>query len=102
VENKQTNKQTNEGKIMKNQTTNAIMITIIPLLAMTFLAGCGNNSMNQSNATNSASGVPPAGSANTNSPSTNGAMNNMPAAEMTNAPAMTNGAGTNLPATTNK
>jgi uncharacterized lipoprotein YajG len=76
--------------------------TIIPLLAMMFLVGCGNNSSNQSNSTNSASGEPPAGSINTNSPSTNEMINNIPAAGMTNVPAITNGAGTNLPVTTNQ
>jgi hypothetical protein len=68
------------------------MKTIIPLLAMMFMVGCGNNSMNQSSSTNSASSEPPVGSSNTNSPSV----------EMTNAPAITNSAGTNLPATTNQ
>jgi uncharacterized lipoprotein YajG len=78
------------------------MKTIIPILAMMFLAGCGNNSTNQPNSTNSMSSEPPVISGNTNSPSTNDMMNNNPAAGMTNAPAITNGAGTNLPATTNQ
>jgi len=69
------------------------MKTIISLLAVMFLVGCGNNSMNQSNSTNSVSGEPP---------STNDMMNNNPTVEMTNAPAITNSIGTNLPATTNQ
>ena len=68
------------------------MKSIILLSAMIFLAGCGNSSMDQSNATNSPSSEPPAGAINTNSPSY----------EMTNAPAITNSADTNLPATTNR
>jgi len=60
------------------------MKTLIPLLAIIFLVGCGNNSMN------------------TNNQSTNNTANNGPAVEMTNAPAITNNAGTNLPATTNQ
>jgi uncharacterized lipoprotein YajG len=68
------------------------MKTIIPLLAIMFMAGCGNNSMNQSGSTNSPSSEPPASSNNTNSPSV----------EMTNAPAITNNTGTNIPATTNQ
>lgn len=87
---------------MKIQTGNAIVITIIPLLATMFLAGCGKNSMNQSNSTNSASGEPSASSGNTNSPSTNDTTNNNPAAVMTNTPAINNVAGTNLPVTTNQ
>src|SRR6267142_1665119 len=55
-----------ERKNLNHQTT---MKTIIPLLAMMFLVGCGNNSMNQSSPTNSAASEPPAGSNNnTNSP----------------------------------
>gem|GEM_PF-6580401 len=69
---------------------------------MMFLVGCGNNAMNQSNSTNSASGEPPVSSSNTNSPSTNDMVNNSPSVEMTNTPAITNGMGTNVPATTNQ
>src|SRR5882724_6763668 len=101
----------------KAQTTDKIMKTIIPLLAVMFLVGCGNNnSTNQSNSTNSASSEPPASSgsasmANTNtmannnspsSPSTNDVMNNSPAGEMTNAPAVISETATNPPATTNQ
>jgi hypothetical protein len=80
------------------------MKTIIPILAMMFLVGCGNNSMNQSNPTNSASSQPPAGSSITNNPPTNNnnIVNNSPPAQVTNAPAITNNAGTNLPASTNQ
>src|SRR5260221_9522349 len=95
-----------------SKTTNKIMKTIIPLLAVMFLVGCGNNnSTNQSSSTNSASSEPPASSgsasmANTNSsmasPSTNDVMTNSPAGEMTNAPAVINEAATNTPATTNQ
>jgi len=60
------------------------MKTIIPLLAIMLLAGCGDYSMNNGNA------------------STTNAVNNHPAFEMTNAPAITNNAGTNLPALTNR
>jgi hypothetical protein len=77
------------------------MKTIMPLLAMMFMVGCGNNSMNQSGSTNSSS-EPPASSGNTNSPSTNDMINNGPGIEMTNVPAITNDASTNLPATTNQ
>jgi hypothetical protein len=68
------------------------MKTIIPLLAMMFMVGCGNNSTNQSGSANSSSSEPPASSSNTNSPSV----------EMTNAPAITNNTETNFPATTNQ
>jgi hypothetical protein len=80
------------------------MKTIIPILAMMFLVGCGNNSMNQPGSTNSASSQPQTGSSNTNNPSTNNdnIVNNSPPAQMTNAPAITNSAGTNLPASTNQ
>ena len=70
------------------------MKAIIPILAVMFLAGCGNNSMNQSSSTNSAASEPPASSISSN---------NIPSAtDMTNIPAITNDAGTNLPATTNQ
>ena len=68
------------------------MKIIIPIVALMFLAGCGNNSTDQSNSTNSASGNLPGGSSDTHSP----------AVEMTNAPAITNGMGTNIPAMTNQ
>jgi hypothetical protein len=44
------------------------MKAILSLFAMMFLVGCGNNSMNQSGSTNSASGEPPANYAATNAP----------------------------------
>jgi hypothetical protein len=68
------------------------MKTIIPLLTMMFLVGCGSNSMDQSSSTNSSASEPPANSGNTNSPSL----------ETTNAPAITNSADANPPATTNQ
>ena len=77
------------------------MKTIIPLLAVTFLAGCGNNSMDQSGTTNSVSSEPPANSGLTNNSSTN-MVGNTPSVEMTNAPTITNGVDTNLPAMTNQ
>jgi uncharacterized lipoprotein YajG len=70
---------------LKNETSNTIMKTMIPLLAMIFLAGCGNNSTNQSSSTNNDNTV-----------------NNSPPVQVTNTPAITNDAGTNLPATTNQ
>jgi hypothetical protein len=75
------------------------MKTIIPLLTIMFLAGCGNNSTNQSSATNSMSSEP---SADTNNLSTTNIVNNTPSVEMTNAPTITNGIDTNLPAMTNQ
>jgi hypothetical protein len=77
------------------------MKIIIPLLAVMFLAGCGNNSTDQSGATNSVAGEPPSGSSFTNNSSTN-MVDNAPSAEMTNAPAITNGIDTNVPAMTNQ
>jgi hypothetical protein len=61
--------------------------------AMLALVGCGNNSTNQSNDTNSPSGV---------QPSTNSMMNNNPVAGMTNASIINNVATTNLPTSTNQ
>ena len=66
------------------------MKTIIPILAMMLLAGCGQNSTDQSNSTNSTASAPPAISDNTN--------NNMPVNGMTNAPVVS----TNQPTTTNQ
>lgn len=78
------------------------MKMIIPAFAMMFLAGCGQNSMDESNSTNSESGGPPVNSQNTNGLSTNDTIKNNSAAEMTHAPAITNDTSTNLPATTNQ
>jgi hypothetical protein len=77
------------------------MKKIIPILAAMFLVGCGNNSMNQSSSTNSASGAPSA-SSDINSPPTNNMNNNGATVQMTNTPAITNDVSTNLPATTNQ
>jgi hypothetical protein len=81
------------------------MKAIIPLLALLFLVGCGNNnSTDQSSSTNSVSSEPAASSINTNnSPVTNDIINNnAPAPQMTNTLGITNEASTNLPATTNQ
>jgi len=78
------------------------MKTIIPLLSLAiFLVGCGNNSMNQSNATNSMPGEPPASSGSTSSPS-NDMINNNPPTGTTNVPVINNNADTNLPGITNQ
>jgi uncharacterized lipoprotein YajG len=77
------------------------MKIIIPLLAVMLLAGCENNSTDQSSATNSVSGEPSAGSGLTNNSSTN-MVDNAPSVEMTNAPEITNGIDTNVPAMTNQ
>jgi hypothetical protein len=79
------------------------MKTIIPLLSLMFLVGCGkNNSMDQSSSTNSTSAEPPVSSINTNSPATNDVVNTSPAIQTTNVSVMTNATGTNIPATTNQ
>jgi uncharacterized lipoprotein YajG len=78
------------------------MKTIIPLLAVMFLAGCGNNSTTQSSATNSVSSEPPADTNNMSATNSINNINNTPPVEMTNAPAITNGVDTNLPAMTNQ
>jgi hypothetical protein len=75
------------GSVKTKTERQSLMKTLKRLLAsaavgaVMFLVGCGNNSSNQSNSTNSASGVPP---------STNGMMNNNPAVGMTNSLATTN------------
>ena len=58
--------------------------------AVLVLAGCGNNSTDQSNATNSATGA---------QPSIQNTIN--PVVVMTDAPVISNDAGTNLPTATN-
>jgi uncharacterized lipoprotein YajG len=67
------------------------MKMILPILALAFLVGCGNNSNSTSN--------PPSGSYDTNNATTNSMVNN-------NTPAisdsMTNSSTTNIPATTNQ
>jgi len=78
------------------------MKTIIPILAMMFLVGCGNNAKDQSSSTNSTSVEPPVSLNITNSPSANDAVNRSPAVEMTNAPVIPNNTVTNIPAPTNQ
>ena len=86
------------------------MKMIIPILAVVFLAGCGNNSTEeQSNSTNA-----PATNAESASPSSSGGMNMTPTNDnnetinkpavgaLTNPPAITNETSTNNPATTNQ
>jgi uncharacterized lipoprotein YajG len=78
------------------------MKTIIPLLAMMFLAGCGNKSTEPSSSTDSTPVVPPVSLNFTNSSPTNEMVHRNPAVEMTNAPVITNDMGTNIPAATNQ
>ena len=60
-----------------------IMKKIIPLIALMFLAGCGNNSTdNQSGSANPPTSEPAPGSADTNAPAVSGASNSSPGNEM--------------------
>ena len=89
-----------------NQTKRLIfMKKIIPLIALMFLAGCGNNSTeNQSGSANPAASEPAPGSTDTNAPAASGATNSSPDNEMATNSITTNSSimGTNATAGTNQ
>ena len=81
------------------------MKKIIPLIAVMFLAGCGNNSTeNQSGPVNPPTSEQPSNSGDTNSSGTSEGITNSPSIETTtNSPATnSNAMPTNAPAGTNQ
>jgi len=81
------------------------MKKIIPLIALMFLAGCGNNSTeNQSGSANPPASESAPGSTDTNTPAMSGASNSAPANETAPGGTTTNSGmiDTNTPAGTNQ
>ena len=81
------------------------MKKIIPLMALMFLAGCGNHSTdNQSGSANPAANEPAPGAVDTNAPAASGASNSSPANEMVTNSATANSSimGTNGATGTNQ
>jgi hypothetical protein len=81
------------------------MKKIIPLIALMFLAGCGNNSTeNQSGSANPPTSEPVPGATDTNTPAMSGASNSAPANETAPGGTTTNSGmmDTNIPAGTNQ